>query len=43
MVTSTYGRDIELVLQIVWINKIVGNPMCQHEIPREIALAEAVV
>ena len=37
-----YGREIELVLQIVWINEIVGDPVCQHEIPREIASANGL-
>ena len=37
------GRDIELVFRIVWINEIVGNPVCQHEIPKEIASAKGVI
>ena len=32
-------REIELVLRIVWMNKIVGNLVCQREIPREMASA----
>jgi hypothetical protein len=37
------GRDIELVLQIVLINEIVGNPVSQHEIPRGFASATDVI
>jgi len=34
------GRDIELVFRIVRINEIVGNPVCQHEIPVDQGVAE---
>jgi hypothetical protein len=30
------GREIKLVFRIVRINEIVGDSVCQHEIPREI-------
>jgi hypothetical protein len=33
------GREIELVLRIVWMNEIVGNLVCQREIPKEMASA----
>jgi hypothetical protein len=29
------GREIEFVLRIVRMNEIVGNLVCQREIPRE--------
>ena len=36
------SRDKDLVLQIMWIDDIVGNPVSQHEIPRGLASARGI-